>query len=252
MLFYGYISTNKWGELRTSVPASNPNKAWYPWFYLALRNLLLSIFYLVVKLDGAGRPFVVCDFSLLMPGIRCFMGNSAEQGNIILLISFGLHFNYILFPGPHRAYHTTLRPLVLFFLFFQMWLGNLTGGSLSENVIVFPLYLPRFYGGVKIKTFRKNRYPNLLSYSWTSLAFIFAQAFWLSDEKSLSLFPLHIQLFLHLGLLGPRVICPQDLDPILALCVLFGSAVPYSPLVPLSFISMPVFSSHLLIWQSII
>lgn len=48
-------------------------------------------------------------------------------------------------------------------LWFQMWLGNLTG-RLSENVIVFPLYLPRFYGGVKIKTFRKNRYPNLLSY----------------------------------------------------------------------------------------
>lgn len=45
--------------------------------------------------------------------------------------------------------------------FFQMWLGSVTG-SPSENVVMFPAYPPRFYGGVRIKTLGKNRHPNLL------------------------------------------------------------------------------------------
>lgn len=113
------------------------------------------------------------------------------------------------------------------FVFFQMWLRNLTG-SPSENVIMFPLYLPRFYGGVEIKTLRKNRYPNLLSYCWNSLAFIFAHAFWLSDEKSLPSFPLHIQLFLHWcqafqvpGSFVPRIFTPSWLFVVSSLAQLF-------------------------------
>lgn len=58
---------------------------------------------------------MVCDFSLLMLDIRWFVGNSTEQGDIILLISSHLHFNFILFPGPHLfCYHTPLRPLLFF------------------------------------------------------------------------------------------------------------------------------------------
>lgn len=33
-----------------------------------------------------------CGFSLLVLDIRWFMGSTTEQGNIILLIGFGLHF----------------------------------------------------------------------------------------------------------------------------------------------------------------
>lgn len=58
---------------------------------------------------------MACDFSLLMLGITWFMGISSEQSNIILLINFGLHFNFILVPGPHLfCYHMPLIPLEFF------------------------------------------------------------------------------------------------------------------------------------------
>jgi len=56
---------------------------------------------------------VVWDFSLLMLGIRWFVGKSAEQGDITLPVSFVLHFNFIFFPGPYLLPHAT-RTSVLF------------------------------------------------------------------------------------------------------------------------------------------
>ena len=119
----------------------------------------------------------------------------------------------------HICYH---MPLGLLF-YFQRWLGNLTG-SLFENMVVFPVYPSKFYGGVGIKTFGKSRHPNLLCH-------ILRVLLWLSslrrrlDVRSVSLFPSHIQLFLQLcrGLLGPRVSYVQGLYPILAVCCVLSA-----------------------------
>lgn len=205
-----------------------------------------------MKLDGAGWPLVACGFSLLVLDISWFMGSTTEQGSIIPLIGFGLHFvifiSWIICCGVFGFVFISEQSDL--WDFFQLWLGNLTD-SPSENVVTFPAFCPDFYGVVGMKPFGKNRYPNLLCHILSLLWFLS-----LPRHCGCQLWDL-FHCFTYISSFSCTCVgaqqVPGSVYPILAVSLcLRRSTGSHSSLVFWSFIYMSILASHVLTWQIVI